>query len=616
MIESLLAQNTGYVSGSRKESALNGIVPTGDGASLDEFAEFIRIFEEQTKKPLGSIDTLEDNSGNSDPFDEMSVGERQKNRLSFEPQLERVALTAIDRPLTDDNSLSKPKSDIVIVPENKALDQEPQIDPSVWFAPPAAERDSLQVTETVLSPKSDPAPKVQPLISELKTALSSVARDDVTRIEKDAKTSANLALVSRPPQPVAEYQQSRPARVAPWGKAVVADTLVQTNFGKLSRQKPPLVSGASISQNTLPENSAKALNSTPVRSLAELSGTSPQSNVVEGDIALSQRFLTGGSKFKSPEPDESVGDKTGVSVSSQSSPGRDLTKSGPQTYPIAAGIRKENRQPWAASIPSVPAQQSRDSLVSNVTTVQIEPLRKSNAVSIAVPSEKAVKPPRLVDQIDVRRTDSLREHLYLRAYDVEALPKSLELRVDNSLSKTDARATPSVMIIGEQRFESPLLVASTLLTESSEAPIRTVLQSPDPSSSRQNFARTVLPQVSEAIRATSSGSVEIKLNPEELGRVKLVMTLQDAGMLVAFSTERSETMELIRRHVDLLAQELRQSGHQSVDFQFEGDGRRQEGRKNPPIVDDGTPATVRVVELSRSQSASKAELDGHLDIRI
>ena len=87
-------------------------------------------------------------------------------------------------------------------------------------------------------------------------------------------------------------------------------------------------------------------------------------------------------------------------------------------------------------------------------------------------------------------------------------------------------------------------------------------------------------------------------------------------MVVAFSAERSETMELIRRHVDLLAQELRQSGHQSVDFQFEGEGRRQEGQESLPKFDDEPHAAMGIAELSKSQPSTKAELDGRLDIRI
>ena len=616
MMVSLLAQNTRYETDIGKEFTLGGAVPTGDEAPLDTFAEIVRTFEEQSEQVFGSFKTLAVTSGNSDLLDEKSVGDPSKNRLPSETQFQRLALTASDKPLTDGEPLTKSSSGVAIVSESKALGQVPKNDSQVWLAPPAAEKASRQITASVITRRGDPAPKAQPAIGEYKPALSTVAVADVTRIEKNAKITPGLARVSPPGQVVAEDPQSRSAAAASLGKAVGVDTSVQISFGEPSRQKSPTDSGSSLPLYATLESSTKAAKSTPALLLSEVGGDSRQSALKESDAVQSQNAPLGGSKLSSPKRDVPVGDKTDLSVSSHSSAGRELTKSSPQTFPSTGFLRTEIRQPPPSSIPSVEAQQNRDNLVSKVGTGQAEPLTESNAVSISAPSEMAAKPQRLVDRFDIRRTVSHRDLATVRAYDAEALPKFSALSIDKSGSIPDARVAPSLLTMGEQRLEPSLQVVSALRSESGEAQIRTITQSVDLSPTRQDFARTVLPQVSEAIRTTSSGSVEIKLNPEELGRVKLVMTLQDAGMVVAFSAERSETMELIRRHVDLLAQELRQSGHQSVDFQFEGEGRRQEGQESLPKFDDEPHAAMGIAELSKSQPSTKAELDGRLDIRI
>jgi hypothetical protein len=71
--------------------------------------------------------------------------------------------------------------------------------------------------------------------------------------------------------------------------------------------------------------------------------------------------------------------------------------------------------------------------------------------------------------------------------------------------------------------------------------------------------------------------LEIALEPEELGRVRLVFSAAEAGLAVTLQADRSETLEMLRRHVDLLLADLRARGFEEVHIDFGGDTRGGHG---------------------------------------
>lgn len=80
--------------------------------------------------------------------------------------------------------------------------------------------------------------------------------------------------------------------------------------------------------------------------------------------------------------------------------------------------------------------------------------------------------------------------------------------------------------------------------------------------------------------------VEITLNPEELGRVRMALQTTETGVIVTIAAERTETLDLMRRHIDQLAAELRQLGYFSIGFAFSERGSRDtakpKSRTEPP----------------------------------
>lgn len=87
----------------------------------------------------------------------------------------------------------------------------------------------------------------------------------------------------------------------------------------------------------------------------------------------------------------------------------------------------------------------------------------------------------------------------------------------------------------------------------------------------------ILASIQQSAMPDGPPRTEITLAPEELGKVHIHFTGQDDSLQVRLFVERPETLDLLRRQADLLAQELRQSGlsHASLSF---GDWRQQEQR--------------------------------------
>ncbi len=91
------------------------------------------------------------------------------------------------------------------------------------------------------------------------------------------------------------------------------------------------------------------------------------------------------------------------------------------------------------------------------------------------------------------------------------------------------------------------------------------------------LARHISSQIAELARRPADAPVELTLSPEELGRVRLIMRMEHGSLNLSVVAERAETQDLLRRHIDMLAQELRQIGYRDVSFGFGTDGGARHG---------------------------------------
>ena len=129
-------------------------------------------------------------------------------------------------------------------------------------------------------------------------------------------------------------------------------------------------------------------------------------------------------------------------------------------------------------------------------------------------------------------------------------------------------------------------------------------------------ARAVVSQLIQAAKTALDGMVEVRLSPEELGRVKLSMTPSETGMTVQVIAERAETMELIRRNINLLAADLRQQGFINLNFSFGGGGASESNSQERDEEPSGNWNTSEDFGAPLQVAIGDAADDGRLDIRL
>jgi len=107
-------------------------------------------------------------------------------------------------------------------------------------------------------------------------------------------------------------------------------------------------------------------------------------------------------------------------------------------------------------------------------------------------------------------------------------------------------------------------------------PLATRLQTPE---------SKILSQISTAISNTSKDTVEIRLDPPELGRVVISITQSDSGLSATVTSEKAEVSDLLRRHAELLSRELSKSGFTEASLEFSHRGHQQ---KRSPFEEENT----------------------------
>ena len=88
-------------------------------------------------------------------------------------------------------------------------------------------------------------------------------------------------------------------------------------------------------------------------------------------------------------------------------------------------------------------------------------------------------------------------------------------------------------------------------------------------------------QIAEHIPAAIGKPVQITLQPEELGRVRLSVAVSETGVILSILAERGETLDLMRRNIDQLQQDFQTLGFGTADFLFQSEGDLSDAESNP-----------------------------------
>ncbi len=131
-----------------------------------------------------------------------------------------------------------------------------------------------------------------------------------------------------------------------------------------------------------------------------------------------------------------------------------------------------------------------------------------------------------------------------------------------------------------------------------------------PTTSAQT-ARHVAGQI--AVANLTGKATEIALNPEELGRVRLTMTAVDGTITLNVLAERLETNDLLRRHIDVLAQEFRDLGYDTISFSFGAEAQPETPTDASPFEDGEQSETDQATETDINLQANPSS---GLDLRL
>lgn len=104
---------------------------------------------------------------------------------------------------------------------------------------------------------------------------------------------------------------------------------------------------------------------------------------------------------------------------------------------------------------------------------------------------------------------------------------------------------------------------------------------PDPARAetpRSETAVQIARQIADALTRGDTSTFDLVLDPEELGQVRMRLQMQDGISLLTIHTERAETLDLMRRHIATLEQDLRSQGHDSLSLRFSGGSAQGEGQ--------------------------------------
>ncbi len=155
-----------------------------------------------------------------------------------------------------------------------------------------------------------------------------------------------------------------------------------------------------------------------------------------------------------------------------------------------------------------------------------------------------------------------------------------------------------------------------------QGPVSTILRS-ERLAHRPELATHVAQQVTDAVRQNPDGKIELSLHPQELGRIKLSLHIQDGSILVSIMAENIETADLMRRHIDILSQKFNSIGFENISFSFDkrGEGNsgwgNNQGHEEPPTKHTGSPQdALKDVQQETIKNQSMPGASSGLDLRI
>lgn len=131
-----------------------------------------------------------------------------------------------------------------------------------------------------------------------------------------------------------------------------------------------------------------------------------------------------------------------------------------------------------------------------------------------------------------------------------------------------------------------------------------------------DIPRAFAAQIIDAIRQNGIGGTDITVTIEDMGRVRLSAGASESVLTVLISAERSDTLEFIRRNIDVLLQEARAHGFSDLAFNLGSDGDHHRAALHDESLHREVPQTEPVASADAPYPRALALPDGTLDLRL
>ena len=184
-------------------------------------------------------------------------------------------------------------------------------------------------------------------------------------------------------------------------------------------------------------------------------------------------------------------------------------------------------------------------------------------------------------------------------------------------SQVEPPKTPMVAVASQNAPDSPLMsIFEVQDTSPIHRPSVTTYQAAQPSVRAQITPQMIASQISASISGNSSDTIEIRLDPPELGRLIVSITQTDTGVMAHIAADKADIAEFLRRNSDTLARELEKAGFANSSLEFShGENPQNNDEHNSEATAYKDAATTENTANSTDTHATYI-LHGELDIRL
>jgi flagellar hook-length control protein FliK len=128
-----------------------------------------------------------------------------------------------------------------------------------------------------------------------------------------------------------------------------------------------------------------------------------------------------------------------------------------------------------------------------------------------------------------------------------------------------------------------------------------------PSEARPSPVAQILPQLAD-LSVSRGDRIEITLSPDELGRVRLAATQTENGVVLVVQAERPETLDLMRRHMPDLLNDLKDMGFADINY--------SDGQQHEHTSPDTGQASAKDTDTPETLPQPSWSAEGGLDLRL